>query len=143
VKPEQMDHITVINVNNHTAVQTRSHSKSTSYLPNSYKQYYCSSDNICHHLNFALTIFMLLFLIFFQTFTVLLVNRWNQDRWRFYILFRFQQMDHVLIVGLNPTDEVDPLWILTATKLSSSANSVFINCRTKVGILPHFFFLVQ
>jgi len=40
-----MDHITIVNVNKHTAVQTRLHGKSPSYVPNLFKQYCCHSYN--------------------------------------------------------------------------------------------------
>jgi len=67
----QMDHVTVVNVNKHMAVQTGSHSKSTSYVPSSYKQYCCRSE-WCHHFVaiFFADFYVVIFIIMLSKFAV-------------------------------------------------------------------------
>ena len=72
-----MDHLTVVKVNKHTAVQTVillycSHSISTSFVRNSYKQYCCHLENIL----LSFTIFFAFSACAFSALTLLV---WRQE----------------------------------------------------------------
>ena len=114
----EMDHVTVVNVNKHMAVQTGSH-KSTSYVTSSHKQYCCRSE-LCHHFVaiFFADFYVVIFIIMLSKFAVSSVKpvksrlmmvspdirnwfpfrkwirqfHWNWNR----NPFQFWQMDHAL-----------------------------------------------